>query len=107
MDQKRLFQEERFWKILYQSPLINTVLTKADELALPDWHLCARCLTQSVWNSTFELPSEHGIDDIDLLYFNTGDLSDEAEENQAQQARTLFADLSVRLDLKNEARAHL
>jgi hypothetical protein len=107
MDQKRLSQEERFRKILCQSPLITTVLTKADELALPDWHLCAGCLTQSVWNSIFELPCEHGIDDIDLIYFDTGDLSDDAEENQAQQARTLFAYLPVRLDVKNEARIHL
>jgi len=107
MDQKRLFQEERFRKVLYQNPLINTVLSKADELALANWHLCAGCLTQSVWNAVFEFPGEHGIDDIDLIYFDTDDLSEEAEENQAQQARILFANLPVRLDVKNEARVHL
>ena len=107
MDQKRLSQEERFRKILYQNPLIDTVLAKADELALANWHLCAGCLTQSVWNAVFEFPAEHGIDDIDLIYFDTDDLSDEAEENHAQQALTVFPDLPVRLDVKNEARVHL
>jgi uncharacterized protein len=107
MDQKRLSSEVRLRKILYESPLINTVLTKSDELSLPGWHLCAGCLTQSVWNSIFELPSEHGIDDIDLIYFDNDNLGEATEENQAQQARTLFADLAVRLDVKNEARVHL
>ena len=81
MNQKRLSQEGRFWNIICQSSLINTILTKADELALSDWHLCAGCLTLSVWNSIFQLPDEHGIDDINLIYFDTANLSDEAEEN--------------------------
>ena len=100
MDQKRLSEEERFTKFLYQNPLIDTILAKADELALAKWHLCAGYLTQSIWNTVFEFPAEHEIDDIDLIYFYTDDLSDEAEENHAQQALSVFPDLPVRLDVK-------
>jgi hypothetical protein len=47
-----------------------------------------------------------GVKDYDLFYFDE-DLSYEAEDALIQRARTLFADLDVLIDVKNQARVHL
>lgn len=99
--------EQRLIEIATGNPLIEPVLSHAQELGLPDCHLCAGCLTQSVWNQRFGFPYGHGIDDIDLIYFDSSDLSEAAEVDATRRARTLFGDLEFRLDVKNEARVHL
>lgn len=106
VDQTRLRSERRLIDIATGSPPIEPILSKAHKLDLPDWHLCAGCLTQSAWNHRFNLPYDHGIDDIDLIYFDPSDLSEDAEEDAAQRARILFSNSKIRLDVKNEARVH-
>lgn len=47
------------------------------------------------------------ISDIDLVYSDDNDLSEETEAGHATRVRALFADLGLRIDVKNEARVHL
>ena len=89
------------------SPILRAVLRRWDEIALPDCWLVAGALAQSVWNASFGLPASHGISDIDLVYFDGEDLTEESEAQQARRLAALFRDLPVRLDVKNEARVHL
>ncbi len=77
------------------------------DIHLPDCWLVAGCLAQTVWNDAFGLPATYGISDIDLVYFDGDDLSQEAEAEHAARIRALFADLGLWVDVKNEARVHL
>jgi hypothetical protein len=52
-------------------------------------------------------PLTANIKDYDIVYFDLTDLSGGAEEARAEEARKLFEDLGVELDVKNEARVHL
>ncbi len=90
-----------------RSPLVATVLDRWTEIGLPDCWLAAGVLAQTVWNDAFGLPSTHGISDIDLVYFDGDDLSEEAETRHSVRIRALFSDLGVWCDVKNEARVHL
>ena len=63
-------------------------------------HLCAVCLTESVWNHRFNLPYDHGIDDSDLINFATYDLSEDAVDDAAQRTRILFTGSKAHM-LKN------
>lgn len=74
---------------------------------MPDCWLVAGVLAQTVWNDAFGLPSTHGISDIDLVYFDGDDLSEEAEARHSKRIRDLFFDLGMWFDVKNEARVHL
>ena len=67
----------------------------------------AGVLAQTVWNDAFGLPSTHGISDIDLVYFDGDDLSEEAEARHSTRIRDVFSDLGLWCDVKNEARVHL
>jgi len=93
--------------ILARSPIVATVVDRWSEIALPDCWLVAGCLAQTVWNDAFGQPATHAISDIDLVYFDGNDLSQETEAGHATRVRALFADLGLWIDVKNEARVHL
>ena len=100
-------QEDLLRPILARSPIVATVVDRWAEIGLPDCWLVAGCLAQTVWNDAFGLPATHGISDIDLVYFDGSDLSEETEAGHATRVRALFADLGLWIDVKNEARVHL
>ncbi len=89
------------------SPLVTAVFDRWDQLELPDCWLVAGAVVQTYWNHAFGYPATHGIDDVDLVYFDASDLSEESEAAHHRRAESLFADVAVRLDVKNEARVHL
>jgi uncharacterized protein len=93
--------------VLARSPIVATVVDRWPQIDLPDCWLVAGCLAQTVWNDKVGLPATHGISDVDLVYFDGSDLSVEAETRHAERIRTLFADLGLWIDVKNEARVHL
>lgn len=99
--------DDQLRSILARSPIVATVIDRWPQIGLPDCWLAAGCLAQTVWNDAFGLPSMHGLSDIDLVYFDGSDLSQEAEAAHAERIRALFADLGLWVDVKNEARVHL
>ena len=79
-------QEDLLRPILARSPIVTTVVDRWPQIGLP---------------------ATHGISDIDLVYFDGNDLSEETEAGHATRVRALFADLGLWIDVKNEARVHL
>ena len=100
-------QEDQLRQLLSRSPIVAPIVDRWPDIGLPDCWLVAGCLAQTVWNDAFGLPVAHGISDVDLVYFDGGDLSAETEAAHAARIRTLFADLGLWIDVKNEARVHL
>lgn len=76
-------------------------------MALPDAWLTGSIVAQARWNEHFGFDPHHGIADADIVYFDAGDLSAEAEECTEQRLAALWADLPIRIDVKNQARVHL
>lgn len=100
-------EAERFRIALERNNMLIEVLRRAATMKLPEWYLAAGCITQTVWNMVTEKPPEHGIDDYDVVYFDDSDLSWEAEDLVIQAGARLFADLPVRVEIRNQARGHL
>jgi len=99
-------QEERFLGVVLADPAIRAVLERAPRLGVPDWWLTAGVLFQTVWNALTCRPAGTGIRDADLFYFDP-DTSWEAEDAVIRAGADLFADLSVPVEIRNEARVHL
>jgi hypothetical protein len=59
------------------------------------------------WNDLHGYAATHGIKDYDIVYYDAGDLTSDGEAHVAEALGALCADLSVRVDVKNEARVHL
>ncbi len=49
-------------------------------VGLPQWRLVAGCLYQTVWNTLTDRARGTGIKDYDLIYYDSDDLSWEAED---------------------------
>jgi uncharacterized protein len=92
---------------LRASPIVRPVFERWDAIALPDCWVVAGAVFQTFWNAAYELPPAYGIRDVDLIYFDDADLSEEAEAAHAARIGALFAGSSVCFDVKNEARVHL
>lgn len=97
----------RLQGVVLDSPLLPVLLENWDKVALPDAWLVAGAIAQTVWNHEAGFPLAHGINDIDIVYFDADDLSEDAEAEHAARIRSAFSEQGVWIDVKNEARVHL
>jgi hypothetical protein len=99
-------QMELLLNIIRKNPIVETVFQRIHSLPLDQYYVGAGCLTQTTWNYLSGYDLRNGISDIDIVYFDQ-DLAYDKEDGLIKQARHLFGDLPVRIDLKNQARVHL
>lgn len=100
-------EAERCRAAVERNTTLRDVLRRAAELILPGWYLAAGAVTQTVRNALTNNPSENGIDDYNLVYFDDSDLSWEAEDREIRKGAKAFAGLSIRVEIWNQARVHL
>ncbi|TMI57733.1 nucleotidyltransferase family protein [Candidatus Bathyarchaeota archaeon] len=93
--------------ILENSSVVKQILRRTPRLQMPNWYLGAGCIAQTVWNSLHGFELTRNIQDYDLAYFDSTDLSEETEEKTIRKAQSVLGDLGVTIDVKNEARVHL
>lgn len=89
------------------SPLLHPVLDRWESIALPNCWLVAGAVAQTVWNLKLGNPLEHGIRDVDLVYFDQDALDRESELREETRIQSQFGDVAASFDVKNEARVHL
>jgi hypothetical protein len=89
------------------NPNVVAIMAWARELALPSWYLGAGAIAQTVWNELHGLDPTQGIKDYDFVFFDSHDLSAEAEGRIEMTMQRDLGNLGVNIDVKNEARVHL
>jgi hypothetical protein len=92
----------RFESIIRSDPDLIRLLECLREAALPQWRLVSGCLYQTVWNVLTHRPRGTGIQDFDVIYFDAGDLSWEAEDAVIRRVTSPGP-----LQIRNQARVHL
>jgi uncharacterized protein len=99
---------ERLIDILLAAPLLMHVLRTVRDLRLPDWLVFSGAIYQPVLNHLTGRPSDYGIKDYDLAYFDGADLSYEAEDAVIRRVRAAFDEpLKSAVEVRNQARVHL
>jgi hypothetical protein len=93
--------------IIMSSETTSIVIKRAKQLNIDNYYIGAGCITQTVWNYLSNYPLDYGIKDIDFIYFDNTNLDYESENRVIMEARELYSDLGVEIDLKNQARVHL
>ena len=97
----------RLKRIIMASPILAPIVRQWQAIALPDCWLVAGAIAQTVWNDAFGFEPDYGVKDVDLVYFDGSDLSEDAEADHAARIRHMFSGQGVSFDVKNEARVHL
>lgn len=82
------------------------LLERLGDLHVQQAQLVAGALFQTVWNLRSAHDPHAQIHDYDLFYWDD-DPSFEAEDAVIRRAEGLFADLEVRIEVRNQARVHL
>ncbi len=93
--------------VIMSSEMINMAVTRAKQLNIDNYYIGAGCVAQTVWNYLFDKPLEYGIKDIDFVYFDSMNIDHKSENKVIEQIKQLYSDLSIEIDVKNQARVHL
>jgi len=98
---------DAFSAAILANPANAALLERLPALGLPQCHLVAGCLFQTVWNARSGRVPGWGISDYDIFYFDDTDLSWDAEDAVIRQVTDLAADLGILVEPRNQARVHL
>jgi uncharacterized protein len=100
-------QRRQLEEIIRSSPLLMRVLAGLHEEELPDHLLVAGAIYNLVWNRLTGRSDLNGINDIDVFYYDAGDIGWDAEDVVIKRLRVRFADLPLPVQVRNQARVHL
>jgi hypothetical protein len=100
-------QRAELERVIRAEPVLTAVLEGLRDLALPDSWLVSGAIYNSVWNALTGRAPMTGVKDIDVFYFDSADLSYEAEDRVIQQGLLAFAHLPLPVEIRNQARVHL
>ena len=73
-------QNEEFVSILKKNKDLMTILDYIYELNLPNFYIAAGSVFQTIWNYYDNKPLNFGIKDIDIIYYDSNNLSKEVEK---------------------------
>lgn len=88
------------------NPVNVAILERLPDLGVAQPWLVAGCLYGASWNRMAGRPPAENVKDYDVFYWDE-DTSWEAEDAVIRRAGTLFADLGVTVELKNQKRVPL
>ncbi|HVY51806.1 MAG TPA: nucleotidyltransferase family protein [Devosia sp.] len=100
-------QQAELERIIRSSPLLMDVLCGLRDEGLPQGLLVAGAIYNLVWNRLTGRPDLTGINDIDIFYFEPGDISYEAEDAVIRRLELRFKHLPLPVQVRNQARVHL
>jgi hypothetical protein len=96
--------EARLGDIIRAHPYLTEALHAARDVAAPDWLVSAGAIRDAVWDACHERPPVPPRD-VDLSYFDPGDLSPERDRAVGEALRARAPGLSW--DAANQAAVHL
>ena len=97
--------ETRLIKLIHGDAWRVDILKAARTLALPDWAIGAGFVRSAVWDHLHGFTERSDLDDIDLIYFDPQDLSEDREK--ALDKKLQKAAPGIPWSVKNQARMHL
>ncbi|MFS0883458.1 hypothetical protein CHH83_26060 [Bacillus sp. 7586-K] len=100
--------EELLVETISKSEPLTRVLQVLKKLNLPfDYYVGAGCITNTIWNEKSGYALDYGISDIDIVYYESGDMTSERENELKFELISQLGDFQFKLDVKNQARVHL
>ena len=102
-------QYKEFIKILKYNKDLMTILDYIEKLKLPNFYIASGAVFQTIWNYLDNRSINYGIKDIDIVYYDSNNLSKEYEEKLESKIEKYFKDnnINYKFDIHNEARMHL
>ena len=100
-------QNEKFVSIIKKNKDLMLILDYIKSLNLPNFYIAAGAVFQTIWNYYDNKPLNYNIKDIDIIYYDSNNLSKEDEKKLEYNISQYFKDMNYEFDVHNEARMHL
>ncbi len=102
-------QNKQFVLILKKNEDLMKILNYLEDLKLPNSYVVAGAVFQTIWNYLEKNELKKNIKDIDIIYYDAKNLSEEDEQKLENKIANYLQDigLNYKIDLHNEARMHL
>lgn len=100
-------QNEKFISIIKQNKDLMLILDYIESLNLPNFYIAVGAVFQTIWNYYDNKPLNYNIKDIDIIYYDSNNLSKEDEKKLEYNISQYFKDMNYEFDVHNEARMHL
>lgn len=91
--------------LIEKDQVMMDVLKAVKQLHLPDWWVCAGFIRTKVWDTLHGFPSPTILPDVDVVYFDLENVSEELEKELESQLHTLMP--GIPWSVKNQARMHV
>lgn len=98
--------EKEFESIIRESKLFD-VLIAIKGIKFPKCYLGASSLAQTVWNKKHGFDLLYGINDLDIIFFDDGDIAEELENKIESILYEQLEHMDLQLDVTNQATVHL
>lgn len=95
--------------ILEKNKELMDVLSFLEQMALPNYYIAAGAVFQTIWNYQDGRYLNYGIKDIDVIYYDSSNLSVEQDLDYYQKIQSYVEEKGYpyQIDVSNEARMHL
>lgn len=102
-------QCEIFISILQKNKDLMIILDYINTLKLPNFYIATGSVFQTIWNYYDNKPLNYGIKDIDIIYYDSSNVSKDSEKQLENKIIDFFQkqNLNYEFDVHNEARMHL
>lgn len=96
--------EKRLITIVRNQDWLMNILKAVRNLELPDWYIAAGAIRNTVWSKLHNYSDNIKLNDIDVVYFDSKDLTTAKEKETETRLSKLFPELVF--EVVNQARAH-
>lgn len=93
--------------IIENSFHLRKVVEALYEFKIEDCYIGAGAIVQTVWNISTNRLVDYGIDDIDIVYYNSQDIEEKHEKKIVEYLNQELREYFLWLDAKNEGRVYL
>ncbi|QUL55370.1 nucleotidyltransferase family protein [Paenibacillus tritici] len=97
--------ESDILRLVEEDTWMMDILNAASTLQLPDWWVCAGFVRSKIWDVQHGLHDRTPHADIDVIYYDPGDLREEVEKSWEAQLKSRYP--GIPWSVKNQARMHI
>lgn len=98
-------KEEDILNLIQSDKWMMEILHTVKLLNLPDWWVCAGFVRSKVWDTLHQYSNRTPMPDIDVIYFDSKDISEEKEKQLESRLLQLYP--HAPWSVKNQARMHV
>lgn len=91
-------------RLVKEDAWMMEILKAAGTLQLPDWWVCAGFVRSKIWDVQHGFTERTPLADIDVIYYDPGDLREEVEKSWEAQLKRRYP--GIPWSVKNQARMH-